>query len=275
MILGGEGTLCFSRFHHSLMSHASQFHSLVYLSDPWKHLGLCPCHIELPWWLSVKNSPAMQETQGTQECPGEGNGNHSTILSWEIQWTKERSRWWSMGSQEVEFSSVHVSHSVMSDSLWPHDPQHVRPTCPSPTPGVHQNSCPLNWWCHPAIPSSVHPLLLPPSILPSNKVFSKESAVRMRWPKYWTFNFNISPSSEHAGLISFRMDWLDLLAVQGTLKSLLQHHSSKASVFQCSDFFIVQLSHPYMTTGKAIALTRRTFAGSISLCFLTCCLGWS
>ena len=103
-----------------------------------------------------------------------------------------------------------------------------------------------------------HPLLLLPSIFPSIRVFSNESALRITWTKYWSFNFNISPSSEHLGLISFRMDWLDLLAVQGTLKSLLQNHSSKASTLWCSAFFIVQLSHPYMTSGKIIALTRRT-----------------
>ena len=107
------------------------------------------------------------------------------------------------------------------------------------------------------------PLLLLPPIPPSIMVFSNESTLRMRWPKYWSFSFNISPSSEHPGLISFRMDWLDLLAVQETLKSLLQHHSSKASIFQHSAFFTVQLSHPYMTTGKTIALTRRTFVGKI------------
>ena len=106
------------------------------------------------------------------------------------------------------------------------------------------------------------PLLLPP-IPPSIRVFSNESTLHMRWPKYWSFSFSISPSTEHPGLISFRMDWLDLLAVQGTLKSLLQHHSSKASIIQCSAFFTVQLSHPYMTTGKAIALTRRTFVGKV------------
>ena len=102
------------------------------------------------------------------------------------------------------------------------------------------------------------PLLLLPSIPPSIRVFSSESALRIRWPKYWSFSFSISPSNEHPGLISFRMDWLDILAVWGTLKSLLQHHSSKASVLRHSAFFIVQLSHPYMTTGKTIALTRRT-----------------
>ena len=108
-----------------------------------------------------------------------------------------------------------------------------------------------------------HPLLLLPSIFPSIRVFSNESALHIRWPKYWSFSFNISPSNERSGLISFRMDWLDLLAVQGTLKSLLQHHSSKASILWCSAFFMVQLSHLYMTTGKTIALTRRTFVGKV------------
>ena len=101
------------------------------------------------------------------------------------------------------------------------------------------------------------PLLLPPSIFPSIRIFSNKSVLHIRWPKYWSFSFSISPYNEYSGLISFRMDWLDLLAVQGTLKSLLQHHSSKASILWCSAFFIVQLSHPYMTTGKTVALTRR------------------
>ena len=108
-----------------------------------------------------------------------------------------------------------------------------------------------------------HPLLLLPSIFPSIRVFSNESALRIRWPKDWSFSFNISPSNEYSGLISFRMDWFDLLAVQGTLKSLLQHHSSKASILWCSAFFTVQLSHPYMTTGKTIALTRWTLCDPV------------
>ena len=113
-----------------------------------------------------------------------------------------------------------------------------------------------------------HPLLILPQIPPSIRVFSNKSTLCMRWPKYWSFSFSISPSNEHPGLISFRIDWLDLLVVQGTLKSLLQHHSSKASLLQCSAFFTVQLSHPYMTTGKTIALTRYTFVGKvISLLF--------
>ena len=111
------------------------------------------------------------------------------------------------------------------------------------------------------------PLLLLPPSPPSTRVFSNESTLLMRWPKYWSFSFGISPSNERPGLISFRMDWLDLLAVQGTLKSLLQHHSSKASILQRSAFFTVQLSHPYMTTGKTIALTRWTFVGKVCFCF--------
>ena len=115
-----------------------------------------------------------------------------------------------------------------------------------------------------------HSLLLLPPIPPSIRVFSNESTLHVRWPKYWSFSFSIIPSSEHPGLISFRINWLDLLAVQGTLKSLLQHHSSKASIFQCSAFFTVQLLHPYMTTGKSIALTRQTFVGKVmSLLFNT------
>ena len=150
-----------------------------------------------------------------------------------------------------QFSSVQFSRSVMSDSLQPHELQHARPPCPSPTPGVHSDSRAS------VMPSShlflCYPLLLLPPIPPSIRVFSNESTLLMRRPKYWSFNFSIIPSKEIPGLISFRMDWLDLLAVQGTLKSLLQHHSSKASILRHSVFFTVQLSHPYMTTGKTIA----------------------
>ena len=119
------------------------------------------------------------------------------------------------------------------------------------------------------------PLLLPPSIFPSIRVFSNESALHIRWPKYWSFSFSMSPSNEYSGLISFRMEWLDLLAVQGTLKSLLQHHSSKISILQCSGFFRVQLSHPNMTTGKTIALTRWTFVGKVMSLIFNMLLGWS
>ena len=120
-----------------------------------------------------------------------------------------------------------------------------------------------------------HPLLLQPSIFLSTRVFSSESVLCITWPKYWSFSFSISSSNEFSGLISFRKDWLDLFAVQGTLKSLLQHHNSKTSILQRSSFFIVQLSHPYMTTGKTIALSRQTFVGKVMSLLLLCCLGWS
>ena len=148
----------------------------------------------------------------------------------------------------------------MSDSLQPHELQHARPPCPSPTPRVHSLMS-----IESVMPSShlilCRPLLLQPQIPPSIRVFSNESALRMRWPKYWSFSFSISTSKEHPGLKSFTMDWLDLLAVQETLNSLLQHHSSKISILWSSAFFTVQLSHPYMTTGKTIALARWTFFG--------------
>ena len=159
----------------------------------------------------------------------------------------------------VQFSSVAQSHPTLCDPMY----------CSTPCLPVITNS-----WSPPKLmsielvmPSShlilCRPLLLLPSIFPSIRVFSNESALHIRWTKYWSFSFNISPSNEHPGLISFRMNWLDLLAIQGTLKSLLQHHSSKASILQCSAFFIVQLSHPYMTTRNTTALTRQTFVGKV------------
>ena len=160
-------------------------------------------------------------------------------------------------------SSVQFSHSVMSNSL------------ATPRVAARQASLSItNSWSslkllsiESVMPAShlilCRPLLLLPPIAPSIRVFSNESTLRMWWPKFWSFSFSISPSNEHPGLISFRMDWLDLLAVQGTLKSLLQHHSSKASILWRSAFFTVQLSHPYMTTGKTIALTRWTFVGKV------------
>ena len=140
-----------------------------------------------------------------------------------------------------------------------HELQYSKLACPSLSPGVGLNSCPLSQWYHPTISSSAAPLLLLPSVFPSIKVFSSESVLRIRWPKYWSFSFSISFFSKYSGLISHRMDWLDLLVVQGTPKSLLHHHSSKASILRCSPFFIVQLSYTYMTTGKTIALNRQTF----------------
>ena len=140
------------------------------------------------------------------------------------------------------------SRSVVSDSLRPHESQHTRPPCPSPTPGVYPNSCPLSQWCHLTISSSVVPFSCLQSYPASG---SFPMALHIRWLKYWSFSFNISPSNPYSGLISFSLDWLDLLAIQGTLKSLLQHHSSKASILRHSALFTVQLSHPYMTQEKS------------------------
>ena len=145
-------------------------------------------------------------------------------------------------------SSVQFSFSVVSDSLRPHESQHARPPCPSPSHGVHSNTS-----VESVMPSNhlilCHPFLLP-SIFPSIRVFSNESSLCIRWLKYWSFSFSISPSNEYSELISFRIDWFDLFAFQGTLKSLLQHHSSKVSILRPSAFFMVQFSHPYTTTGK-------------------------
>ena len=151
----------------------------------------------------------------------------------------------------------------MSDSLQPHESQHARP----PWHQLPEFTQTHFHWVGDAIQPSCRPLLLLPSIFPSIRVFSNESALCIRSPNYWSFSFNISPSSEQPGLILFRMDCLDLLAIQGTLKSILQHHSSKASVLWRSAFFIVQLSHPYMTTGKTIPLTRQTFVGKVMSVF--------
>ena len=179
----------------------------------------------------------------------------------------------------VQFSSV--AQSCLT--LRPHESQHARPPCPSPSPGVHSDSHPSSRWCHPAISSSVvpfsscpqslpakflssdsvvlskhvilcYPLLLLPSVFPSIRVYSNGLVLPIRWPKYWSFRFNISPSNQYSRLVSFRIDWFDLLAAQGILKSLLQHHNSKASILWHSAFFTVQLSHPYMTTGKTLLL---------------------
>ena len=173
-------------------------------------------------------------------------------------------------------SSVQFSCSVVTNSLWPHGLQHTRPPYPSPAPRVYSGSCPLSLWCHLTISSSVIPF--------SSCLHSFPASGSLQMSQFftsggqsidWSFSFSISPSNEYSGLISFRMDWLDLLAVQGTLKSLLQHHSSKASIFWCSVFFKVQLSYPYMTTGKNQALTSRTFVGKVMSLLLMCCLGWS
>ena len=171
----------------------------------------------------------------------------------------------------IQFSSVQSLSRV-----WLCDPMN----CSTPGlpvhhhPGVHPNSCPSSWWHHPAISSSIVPFS---SRLPGIRVFFNESVLPIRWPKYCSFGFSISPSNEYSGLISFTTDWFDLLAVQGTLKSIVQHHSSKTSVLRCSAFFMVQLSYPYMTTGKTITLRRQLwhFLVKWCLCFLICCLGLS
>ena len=150
----------------------------------------------------------------------------------------------------------------MSDSLGPHEPQHARPPCLSTTPRVHPNPCPLSQWCYPTISFSVIPFSSCLQSFPASGLFQWVSSSH-QVAKVLSFSFNISPSNEHSELISFRMDWLDLLAVQGTLKSLLQHRSSKASILWHSAFLVVQLSHPYTTTGNTIALTRWTFVGKI------------
>ena len=159
------------------------------------------------------------------------------------------------------------SYSVRSDSLQPQGLQHTRLPCPSPSPEVCPSSCSLHLWCHPAVSSSC-PLLLLPSVFPSIRDFSNESAAHTRWPKYWSFSFSISPSNKYSGLISLKTSWFDLLSIQRTFRSLLQHHSSKAS--RCSAFFTVHISQLYMTTGKTIALAIQTIVGRImSLVFNT------
>ena len=173
-----------------------------------------------------------------------------------------------VSAQMIVFSSVQYSPSVVSDSLQPRGLQHARPPSLSPTPRVNWNSCPLSRWWPPTISSSVIPFLSCPQSFPASGSFQMSQLFSSGGQSVGSFSFNISSSNEHPALICFRMDWLDLLVVQGNLKSLLQHHSSEASILWCSAFFIVQLSHPYMTTGKTIALTRQTFVGKvISLLF--------
>ena len=156
-------------------------------------------------------------------------------------------------------TSVQFSGSVVFNSLWPHGPQYTRLPCPSPIPGAYSNSCPLSWWCHPTISSSVVPFSSRLRSFPASGSFLMSQFFTSGGQSIGSFSFNISHSNEYSGLISFRMDWLDLLAVQGTLKSVLQHHSSKASILRHSAFFVVHLSHPYM-------ITRKTKAWKIRVC---------
>ena len=222
----------------------------------WKKYNLCPSNSASSGRHRLLRHSSIKHLLRMWYAPGKGK-----LSEVKIKTTAFALKEFTQSSHQ--FSSVQFSCSVVSDSLRPHGLQHSRPPCPSATPGVYSNWCPLS-----RLMPSNHlilccPLLLLPSIFPSIRVFSNESALCIRWPKYWSFSFNVSPSNEYSVLISFRLDWLDLVAVQGILKHLLQHHSSKASILWCSAFFIVQLSHPYMTTGKTIALTSRTFVGTV------------
>ena len=193
------------------------------LRHPWdspsKNTG-AGCHFLLQC-MKVKSENEVAQSCPTlsdaMDCSAPGSSIHEIFQAGVLEWGA------------IALTLIQFSHSVVTNSSRPHGPQHTRPRCSSPTPRVYSNSYPLRQWCHPTNSSSVVPFLLPPSIFPSIWVFPNESVLRIRWPKYWSFSFIISPSDEYSGLISFRMDWLDLLVVQGTLKSLLQHHSSKAS----------------------------------------------
>ena len=202
---------------------------------------------------------------------------HSSVLAWRIPGMEEPGRLPSTGSHRVrhdcsDFAAAALQEtkmfpidqlqmfqfsSAVSNSLRPHEPPHARSPWPSPTPKAYSNWCPLSRWCHPTISSPS------PPIFPRIRVFSNESVLCIMWPKYWNFSFNISSSNEYSGLIYFRMIWLDLLDVQGTVKSSPTPQLSKTSILLHSAFFIVQLWHPYMTAGKTIALTRRTFVGKV------------
>ena len=223
-----------------------EFHRLY---SPWRRkesdmtewLSLHPFYWGFPGGSVIKNPPAKAgHTGDSGSIPVSGRspeGGNDNLLQYScLENPMDR-------GASIQFSSV------------------TRPPCSSPTLGGYLSSCPLRWWCHPTIPlSSPSP---PACNLSQHQVFSNESVLHIKWPKYWSFSFSISPSNEYSGLISFRMDWLDPLAVQGTLKHLLQHHSSKASFLWRSAFFIVQLSHLYMTPGKTIALTRWTFVEKV------------
>ena len=176
--------------------------------------------------------------------------------------------------RDLKSSVSQFSHSVLSEYLWPHWLQNIRLPCPSPTPGAYTNSYSSSWWCHPTISSSALPFSSCLQISQHQGIFQWVSCSH-QVVKVLEFQLQHQSFREYWGLISFSTDWFDHLAVQGTRKSFLQHHSSKASILRCSAFFTVQLSHPYMTTGKTIALTTWTFVGKVMfLCFLICCLGW-
>ena len=214
-------------------------------------------------WLGLRLVLWEDRVESPLSCPAHlppallhHPGRKSLVLAFFCCRQKSQHSEGSLFTSEVQFS-----RAVVSDSLRPHGLQHARHPCPSPPPGVYSNSCPSSRWTSSHL-ILCHPLLLPPSVFPSIRVFSNKSVLCIGWPKYWSFSFSISPSNEYS-LISFRIEWLDLLAVPGTLKSLLQYHSSKASVLQHSAFLMVQLSHPYMTTGKTVAFTRWNFVSKV------------
>ena len=214
-------------------------------------------------WRNLSTKELMLLNCGIGEDSWESlglQGDWTSIfyISWIGRWVLYH--WRHLGSPHRSLSSVQFSRSVVSDSLWPHEFQHTRPPCPSPTPRVHSNSHPLSWWCHPAISSSVVPFSSCPQSLPASESFPMSQL--FAWGGQST-GVSALASFFTKNTRDFRTDWLHLLAVQGTLKSLLLHHSSKPSILLSSAFFIVQLSHPYMTTGKTIALTRWTFVDKV------------
>ena len=217
--------------------------------------------------LGLKEQIVSEERRGKERLVWLGNGKYKVGSSW--IWTAYIGKHLSIktSNSKSNCTSVQFSHTVVSDSLQPHGPQHARPPYPSPTPRVYPNSCSSSQWCHPTISPSVVPFSSYPQSFPASGSFQMSQLFTSGGHKYWSFSFNISSSNENPGLISFEMDWLDLLAVQGTLKSLLQHHSSKASILQHSAFLIVQLPHPYMTIGKTIALTRQSILGKVMFLF--------
>ena len=236
--------------------------------------------ILLPFWASqvaivvknlLANAADIRDTgliPGLGRSPGEGHATHSSILAWRIPWTEEPGGLWSIGSRvwhdwrDLACMHYHFSCSATQSCPILCDPMDWTAACQAFLSITISHSLLKLMSIESVMLSNhlvlCHPLLLLPSIFPSIRVSSNESALHIRWPKYWRFSFSISPSNQYSGLSSFRIDWFDLLAVQGTLKSLLQHHSSKASILWLSAFFIVQLSHPYMTTGKTKALNRQT-----------------
>ena len=226
------------------------FHSKMELSRRNKgEKKWASCHSKSWCWLEGKRANVLTSQLGLGSKDGniKSDGDYFNLL------LSKKTYW-----------SISCCCHVMSS--WPHGLQHARLPCPSPSARARSNSCPLSQWCHPTISSVV------PFSFCLQSFFSSELALCIRWPKYWSFSFSISPSSEYSGLISFRIDWFDLLTVQGTLKSLFQPHSSKTSVLWCSAFFMLQLSHPYMSTRKTIALTRWTFVGKIMSLLVICCL---